>query len=317
MSDNNIQHRPVLLTEVVDYLRPRPGKIYVDCTVGAGGHSEEILRLSSPDGKLIGIDRDNYALRLAEQRLKKFGARAKLFQENFIFLPSILKKEKIDFVEGIIFDLGFASFQVNEAERGFSFQKSGPLDMRMDRRQTLTAQDILQNWPPAELEKIIRTYGEEYQAKRIARAIVEFREKNVFETTQDLVSVILKAIPKNRQTTRIHPATKTFQALRIAVNDELNNLSKGLSAAMECLAVGGRLGVISFHSLEDRIVKKTFQLWDKGCICPPKIPVCQCGKKPLVKILTAKPVTASEQEKRINPRARSAKLRVAKKLANG
>ncbi|MFH1258722.1 MAG: 16S rRNA (cytosine(1402)-N(4))-methyltransferase RsmH [Elusimicrobiota bacterium] len=314
--NKQVEHVPVLLAETMGFLSPQSGKIYLDSTVGAGGHSAEILRLSSPDGKLIGLDRDDSSLKLAEQRLKEFGSRVRLFQANYIDLSAVLAEAGLDFVDGIIFDLGFGSFQIDQAERGFSFQKNGPLDMRMDRRQALTAKDILERYSQSELEKIIRDYGEEYQAGKIVRAIIRYRQKKSFQTTQDLVDVVLAALPKNKQHARIHPATKTFQALRIAVNDELNNVQQGLAAALKCLAAGGRLGVISFHSLEDRIVKKTFQTWAKECICPSDFPVCRCEKVPLVKILTAKPITASEKEKEHNFRARSAKLRVVEKIAN-
>lgn len=306
-----IKHIPVLLKEAIELLNCKSSGIYIDCTVGAGGHAERILELTSPDGKVVGIDQDEEILKIAEGRLKRFGERVRLMHGNFSDIKGIMKDEKAD---GILFDLGVSSYQLEDKERGFSFMSDAPLDMRMDKKAEATAADIINSSSERELSDIIFKYGEERFAKRIASFIVREREKKPITTTLQLSNIITKAIPARFHPRDIHPATRTFQALRIAVNRELEILEKSLLNAVDILKPKGRICVISFHSLEDRIVKRTFQRLEKGCICPPKIPVCQCGIKPSVRIITKKPVTPAEEEINANPRSRSAKLRTAEKL---
>lgn len=306
-----IKHIPVLLKEAVELLNCKSSGIYIDCTVGAGGHAERILELTSPDGKVVGIDQDEEILKIAEGRLKRFGERVRLMHGNFSDIKGIMKDEKAD---GILFDLGVSSYQLEDKERGFSFMSDAPLDMRMDKKAETTAADIINSSSERELSDIIFKYGEERFAKRIASFIVRERERKAITTTLQLSNIITKAIPARFHPRDIHPATRTFQALRIAVNRELEILAKSLLNAVDILKPKGRMCVISFHSLEDRIVKRTFQRLEKGCICPPKIPVCQCGIKPSVRIITKKPVIPAEEEISVNPRSRSAKLRTAEKL---
>jgi len=307
-------HIPVLVKEVLEILRcERPG-IYVDCTVGAGGHARAILS-ASPESRLIGIDRDEEALEIARENLKEFGDRVILIHDNFINLDRILQETGTGEVDGILFDLGLSSIQLESAERGFSFQKEGPLDMRMDRRESTTAADLINTLPQEELEDLFRRYGEERWARRIATAIVKEREKHPITTTRELVDIIMNAVPQSYKFRRIHPATKVFQALRIAVNKELDNLKEALVKAVHMLKKGGRLCVISFHSLEDRIVKHTFRDLARGCICPPHIPVCVCGRKKLVSLITSRPITPEPEEIQLNPRARSAKMRCVEKIS--
>ncbi|MBI5044140.1 MAG: 16S rRNA (cytosine(1402)-N(4))-methyltransferase RsmH [Nitrospirae bacterium] len=306
-----IKHTPVLLKEAVELLNCKKGGVYIDCTVGAGGHAERILELSSPDGVIIGIDQDEEILKIAEERLKRFGERTRLVHGNFSDIKDVMKNENVD---GILFDLGVSSYQLEDKERGFSFMSDAPLDMRMDKKTKITAADIINRSSERELSEIIFKYGEERFAKRIASFIVRERERKPIATTLQLSDIIMKAIPARFHAQKIHLATRTFQALRIAVNRELEILEKSLLDAVDILKPEGRMCVISFHSLEDRIVKRTFQRLEKGCICPPKIPVCQCGIKPSIKIITKKPVAPAEMEIKANPRARSAKLRAAEKL---
>lgn len=306
-----IKHIPVLLKEAVELLNCKSSGIYIDCTVGAGGHAERILELTSPDGKVVGIDQDEDILKIAEGRLKRFGERVRLMHGNFSDIKGIMKDEKAD---GILFDLGVSSYQLEDKERGFSFMSDAPLDMRMDKKAETTAADIINSSSERELSDIIFKYGEERFAKRIASFIVREREKKAITTTLQLSNIITKAIPARFHPRDIHPATRTFQALRIAVNHELEILEKSLLDAVDILKPKGRMCVISFHSLEDRIVKRTFQRLEKGCICPPKIPVCRCGIKPSVRIITKKPIIPAEEEISVNPRSRSAKLRTAEKL---
>lgn len=310
---NATYHTSVMVREAVDLLDCRPGGIYVDGTVGGGGHAYEILKITSPDGILLGIDFDDNALEASRRRLKPFAERAILKKGNFADIKQILKGLDFDAVDGIILDLGVSSHQLETVERGFTFLKKAPLDMRMDTTSEITAADIVNGSPEEELKKIIRDFGEEMDAKRIARAIVKHREISAFETTTELAEIISRA-KRVRSRRRIHPATKTFQALRIAVNRELSNLHRFINDALDVLKKGGRLSVISFHSLEDRIVKNFFQAGAKGCICPPDLPVCVCNKEKTLKVLTRKPVTPGEEEMRFNPRARSAKLRAAKRI---
>jgi 16S rRNA (cytosine1402-N4)-methyltransferase len=290
-------HTPVMLNEVVKYLDPKPGKIFVDCTLGTGGHSEIILRLGA---KVIGIDQDEEVLKIAKSRLSIFGERILFIHDNFKNLDVILNNLNIKSVDGIIYDLGLSSYQLERAERGFSFQKEGPLDMRMDRSIKVKASDLINSLSEKQLSEIIWAYGEDRWAKKIAKKIVFFREREGgIDTTSKLVKVINSAVPKSN-TQSIHPATRTFQAFRIAVNNELSSLEKSLEKAKNLLNPGGRLVVISFHSLEDRIVKHKFKEWEKS--------------SPLVKIISKKPLSPSFEEIKANPRARSAKFRVIQNL---
>lgn len=290
-------HIPVMAEEVLELLSPRSGGIYVDCTLGAGGHAERILEASGPDGLLIGIDVDESALKVAGERLKRFGGRVKLIHANFAELNRILDELGIDGVDGVLMDLGVSWMQLSDPERGFSFQMDGPLDMRMDRRNPVTAMKVVNGLSEEELRRIIREYGEERFADRIARKIVSMREIAPITTTGQLARLIESAVPSRAR--RIHPATRTFQAIRIYVNRELENLERGLEAAIQRLRSGGRICVISFHSLEDRIVKRAFK------------------SSPKLRVLTRKPLRPSEDEIRRNPRSRSAKLRAAEAIPDG
>ncbi|MBU2026983.1 MAG: 16S rRNA (cytosine(1402)-N(4))-methyltransferase RsmH [Proteobacteria bacterium] len=307
-------HKPVMVGEVVASLRCRAGTIYVDGTVGGGGHAEAILENTAPDGLLIGIDADGDAIREAGIRLASFGDRKILVKGNFADMETILAGMNIGKVDGILLDLGVSSHQLDTADRGFSFTLDAPLDMRMDRSLGISACDLIHTLSADELERIIREYGEERMAGRIARAIAESRNLSPLRTTADLAGAVVRALPGRRGPARIHPATRTFQALRIAVNDELANLYRATAFGVERLKEGGRFSVISFHSLEDRIVKNAFRAGEKGCLCPPDLPVCACGRKPTLKVLTRKPVVPGEEEIRENPRARSAKLRTAERI---
>ncbi len=311
----NVVHTPVLLQEAVDFLNPKPGGVYVDGTLGAGGHASEILKRSAPDGMLIGLDQDAEAVERCRKILASFGNRAIVRRANFRDLPDVLSGLGYESVDGVLLDLGVSWFHFKSAERGFSFQLDGPLDMRMDQRGMLRADDLVNALPRRELAKIIREYGEETRADAIARAIEKARERGPVTGTAQLAQIIASAFPPYPPR-RIHPATRTFQALRIAVNDELGSLREGLGRIIPVIRRGGRLAVISFHSLEDRIVKQTFAVLAKGCICPPKMPVCACGKKPVLKVLTGRPVTPGQEELKRNPAARSAKLRVAEKIGH-
>ena len=310
----DVFHKPVLVAEVIASLQCRAGAVYVDGTLGGGGHAFEILRNSAPDGRLIGIDADQDALREAEKRLAPFGDRAILVKGNFADMETILSGMKIEKVEGILLDLGVSSHQLETAERGFSFTLDAPLDMRMDRDRGPSAYDLVHTLSGDELEGVIRKFGEDRMARRIARAIVARRTLSPIRTTGDLAGVVDGALPKARGPARIHPATRTFQALRIAVNDELAGLQRALAGGMGLLKPGGRFSVISFHSLEDRIVKNAFRAAEKGCICPPDLPVCACGRKPTMNVITRRPVVPGKTEIRDNLRARSAKLRTAERI---
>ena len=307
-------HTPVMVREVIASLRCRAGAIYIDGTIGGGGHAEAILKSTAPDGLLIGIDADGEAIREAEQRLAPFGDRKILVKGNFADMETILTEKNISKVDGILLDLGVSSHQLDTAERGFSFTLDAPLDMRMDFDCRRNAADLVNTLPWQELAGIIRDYGEERMAGRIARAIARGREHSTIRTTADLAGVVLRALPAEAARQKIHPATRTFQALRIAVNDELTQLQKAMASGMNRLEWGGRFSVISFHSLEDRIVKNAFRSGEKGCTCPPDLPVCACGKKPTLKVLTRKPVIPGDEEIRDNPRSRSAKLRTAERI---
>lgn len=308
------RHMPVLPAEVLRYMAPRPGGIYLDGTLGGGGHAAMVLEATAPDGILIGLDRDEQALAAARARLARFGERALLFHRNFAELDALLAELGIAGLDGFLLDLGVSSHQLDTGERGFSFQLDAPLDMRMDTASGTTAAELVNELPEGELARIIREYGEERWAKRIAVFIVRARAEAPIETTLQLVDLIKGAIPRGAWEERLHPATRTFQALRIAVNDELGSLERGVTAALRLLHKGGRGVVISFHSLEDRLVKNIFRNLAQGCTCPRDFPRCVCGATPQVRVLTGKPVTAGEAELKENPRARSAKLRAVEKL---
>lgn len=307
-------HIPVLLSEAIEYLNPISGGIYIDGTLGLGGHSAEILKRSCPDGRVIGIDRDTEATEIAKDRLREFGERVQFVHGNFSEMGRIAEGLGIKEVDGILLDVGVSSFQIDTDLRGFSFMRDAPLDMRMDRTGGLTAADIVNTYPVEELVRIFFEFGEEGYSKRIAKEIVRARETARIGTTRELAQLVERAIPRKDWPREIHPATKTFQALRIAVNDELHSLEKGLNDGIGLLKAGGRFCIISFHSLEDRIVKQTFRRWESSCVCPPTLPVCGCGKVKLAQVLTRKAIKASEDEIKANPRARSAKLRVAEKV---
>jgi 16S rRNA (cytosine1402-N4)-methyltransferase len=301
------KHIPVLVEEVMMLLRCQPDRTYIDATLGGGGHASEILRRTAPDGMVIGLDWDEEAISEAKRALMPFGERAKIFHANFIHIGDVLREMSIEQVDGILLDLGLSSFQLEKEARGFSFRGDGPLDMRMDRRIDRTASDLINSLSERELEETLVQYGEERWAKWIAKAILRERMQGSIKTTQALSKIVRHAIPRKFHPRKIDPATRTFQALRIHVNDELENLRKILETGWRFLCPGGRMCIISFHSLEDRIVKESFQRLEKGKAI---------GLNPLpgVSILTKKPVTPSEEEKRKNPRSRSAKLRCAEKV---
>ena len=306
-------HKSVLLDECIEALRIRPDGIYLDGTLGGAGHSFEIARRLTT-GRLIGVDRDAVALEAAQKRLAPFAERVTTVHSNFSELDSILDTLGIAAVDGMLFDLGVSSPQLDDAQRGFSYMADAPLDMRMNKDDALSACEVVNTWPAEELRRILYEYGEERYAPQIAAAIVRRRERAPIETTLELVDVIRSAMPPQALREKQHPAKRSFQAIRIAVNDELGAVSKLMRTAFSRLTPGGRLAVITFHSLEDRIVKNEMQLASRGCTCPPEFPVCVCGKKPLVRVVTRKPIVSGARELEENPRARSAKLRVAEKL---
>lgn len=307
------EHVPVLLDACIEALAIRPDGTYVDGTVGGGGHAFEIAkRLSS--GKLIGIDRDLRAIDRARRRLEPFADRVTLVHGNFRDLGEILDKLDVGLADGMLFDLGASSPQFDETERGFSYRREAPLDMRMDESETLTAYEIVNAWPQEELRRILREYGEERYAGTIAAAIARRRASHPIETTTQLAELIKSAMPSAALREKQHPAKRSFQAIRIAVNGELEALSAVLDTAADRLRPGGRLAVISFHSLEDRLVKEAFAARERGCTCPRDFPVCVCGFQQTLKVITRKPITAAESETADNPRARSAKLRVAQRV---
>ena len=308
------QHKSVLLQECIDALNIRPDGIYLDRTLGGAGHSSQIARRLTEGGRLIGVDRDRTALAAAKERLAPYADRVTLVHSNFAEIDAILDSLGIPAVDGMLFDLGVSSPQLDDASRGFSYMADAPLDMRMDKDDALTAGEVVNTWPQGELRRILYDYGEERYAPQIAAAICRAREKAPVETTLELVDIIRSAMPAQALREKQHPAKRSFQAIRIAVNDELGAVSRMMQAAVGRLNPGGRLAVITFHSLEDRIVKSEMQQAARGCTCPPEFPVCVCGKKPLVKLVTRKPIVSGPAELEENPRARSAKLRVAEKL---
>lgn len=308
------QHKSVLLQECIDALNIRPDGIYLDGTLGGAGHSSQIARRLTEGGRLIGVDRDRTALAAAKERLAPYADRVTLVHSNFAEIDAILDSLGIPAVDGMLFDLGVSSPQLDDASRGFSYMADAPLDMRMDKDDVLTAGEVVNTWPQGELRRILYDYGEERYAPQIAAAICRAREKAPVETTLELVDIIRSAMPAQALREKQHPAKRSFQAIRIAVNDELGAVSRMMQAAVGRLNPGGRLAVITFHSLEDRIVKSEMQQAARGCTCPPEFPVCVCGKKPLVKLVTRKPIVSGPAELEENPRARSAKLRVAERL---
>ena len=306
-------HKPVLLEESIRALNIRPEGIYLDGTLGRAGHSREIARRLS-SGRLICVDRDQAALDAARERLAEWIGRVELVHSNFDALDDILDGLGLAGVDGMLFDLGVSSPQLDDAVRGFSYMADAPLDMRMDQNQPLTAGRIVNEWPQEELRRILWQYGEERYAPQIAAAIVRHRVDKPIETTLELVEVVKAAMPAKARKEKQHPAKRTFQAIRIAVNDELGSVERMLRRAVPRLNKGGRLAVITFHSLEDRIVKTELARFARGCICPPDFPVCVCGRTPEIKLVNKKPILPTDRELEENPRARSAKLRAAEKL---
>jgi len=313
-NNNKQQHIPVLLKEVLVYLNPKKGDVIVDATMGLGGHSEEFLKKIGTEGKLIGIDKDREALNISKRRLKKY-KNVIFVKGDFIEIKDIVKGLGFEKVDKVLADIGVSSYQIDEIERGFSFKSDGPLDMRMDKESDIKASDIVNGYSEKELEVIFKSYGEEKFSHRIAMRIKEVSSEKKIETTAELKAIIVEALPiKYKKTLRIDPATKVFQALRVEVNRELKALGGFLPQATRILKKGGRLGVISFHSLEDRMVKNFFRQELKGCVCPSDFPVCRCDNKPTLKAITKKPVMADKKEVNENPRSRSAKFRVVEKL---
>ena len=304
------EHKSVLLKETVDSLCIRPDGIYVDGTLGGGGHAFEVCRRLGPDGRLIGIDQDQDAIAAASERLAPFGDRAVIVRSNYRQIQDVLEGLQIGRVDGIYLDLGVSSYQLDTAERGFSYREDAPLDMRMDRRNTQTAADLVNGCDESELYRIIRDYGEEKFAKNIAKHIVKARQEKPIETTGELTEIIKAAIPAKMRATGGHPAKRTFQAIRIALNHELEVLDQSIDTMIQLLNPGGRLSIITFHSLEDRIVKNRFRENENPCICPPDFPVCVCGRVSRGRVITRKPILPSEEELEENKRAKSAKLRV-------
>ncbi|RBP45549.1 16S rRNA (cytosine(1402)-N(4))-methyltransferase RsmH [Garciella nitratireducens] len=309
-------HVPILLNECIENLKIHPNGIYVDGTLGGAGHGVAICKNLTIQGHFIGIDQDENAIKAAQKRLMGFPPKISVIRDNFRNIKSILEKLKIEHIDGMFLDLGVSSHQLDEPLRGFSYQNDAPLDMRMDNRKTFTAKDIVNHYSKQELTKIIKTYGEEKWAARISQFIVEYRKNKEINTTGELVDIIKKAIPAKARRNGPHPAKRTFQAIRIEVNNELDILKDSIEDIVDCLNPEGRICIISFHSLEDRIVKKTFQKLENPCECPPEFPQCVCNKKPKIKIITKRPIIPTELELKNNPRARSAKLRVAQKIGS-
>jgi 16S rRNA (cytosine1402-N4)-methyltransferase len=305
------KHKPVLLDEVIEFLNPQANQNFVDCTLGGGGHAKAILEKTGPNGILLGLDWDKDAIEKAKVTLKKYNDRVIYANSSYVDIQKVIYDKKIDKVDAILLDLGLSSDQL-EGTRGFSFRLDDALDMRYSQDETeLTAEEIVNDYSAGRLEEILKENAEENQAKRIVRAIVESRKKSRIETTKQLAEIIEAEIPNNA---RIHPATKTFQALRIEVNNEFDNVAQGLKNCLDILSPDGKLAVISFHSLEDRIVKQYFKQESRECICPIEIPICRCNHHSRLKSITKKPIMASQDEIRSNPRSRSAKLRIIQKL---
>ena len=309
-------HLPVMADEVIGTLAPQPGSLQIDATVGGGGHTERILEAASPDGRVLGLDADEAAIERVAQRLARFGDRLVLRRSNFRELATVAPAAGFAAVDGMLFDLGLSSFQLADRERGFGFRTGGPLDMRFDTTRGVPASELLGTLDADELAVLFRRYGEEPAAWRIAKAIVAARASAPVRTAEELAALVERVSPGNpRRRRRIHPATRVFQALRIAVNEELDALEDGLAAAVDLLRPGGRLVVLSYHSLEDRIVKRFIAAERRGCTCPPEAPVCVCGKAPRLRLVTRPSLTPGDAEIDANPRARSARLRAAERLA--
>jgi len=304
------QHTPIMLEEVIGNLKIRPEGIYVDGTIGGAGHSSEIVRRLSGEGKLYGFDQDAAAIEAASRRLEPYRDRVSIIRCNYSEMKERLSELGVTSVDGILLDLGVSSYQLDDAERGFTYRSDVPLDMRMDQRQSLTAREVVNGYSEPELTRILREYGEERFARNIAKHICAEREKHQIETTGELISIIKAAIPAKAREGGGHPAKRSFQAIRIEVNRELDVLKDSLDGMIDMLSDGGRICVITFHSLEDRIVKDTFRRNENPCTCPPDFPVCVCGKKPKGSVITRKPIVPSEEETEENPRSKSAKLRV-------
>jgi len=314
VASQDLSHRSVLLRETTVLLRPAPGQVFVDATLGAGGHAEALLEAMSGQGRVIGIDRDPGALTHATRRLARFGDRFTAIRGRYEDLAVLLQGGSVFTVDGVVADLGVSSLQLDDPQRGFSFRTDGPLDMRMDPSIGPSAADLLAGLSEVELVRILRTYGEERQARPIVRAIVRTRADHPLLRTRQLAEVVERVAGPMGRRYRIHPATRTFQALRIAVNHEIEGLERFVTDAASLLRRGGRLAVISFHSVEDRAIKKAMKALAERCICPPRLPVCGCGREDLVRIITPRSVTASREELDGNPRARSARLRVVERL---
>ena len=308
------KHTSVLLHETVDGLNVRPDGIYVDTTLGGGGHAFEVCSRLGGKGRFIGIDQDADAIEAAKKRLEGFGEKVTIIRSNYRDMKPQLQKRGIDSVDGIVADLGVSSYQLDTADRGFSYRVDAPLDMRMDQRQEMTARDIVNDYSEADLYRVIRDYGEERFAKNIAKHIVEARQKAPVETTGQLNEIIRRSIPMKIQKTSGHPSKRTFQAIRIELNSELEVLKCSLDDMIDMLRPGGRICIITFHSLEDRIVKSTFRKNEDPCICPANFPVCVCGRTPKGKVITRKPILPSEEEMESNSRSKSAKLRIFERI---
>ena len=308
------RHTPIMKNEVLELLAPERGGIFADGTLGGGGHAEAVLERLPENGKLYGIDRDGDAIAAASKKLERFGSRFKSVRGNFFDMRSLLSAEGVCGLDGALLDLGVSSYQLDTPERGFSYNEDAPLDMRMDRSASMSAYDVVNTYSADRLAEIIRDYGEERYAARIARRIAAEREKAPIETTLQLAGLIKEAMPAASRNEKQHPAKRTFQAIRIEVNGELEELDAAISDIESFLNPGGVLAVITFHSLEDRIVKQAFKRFEEPCICDRRAPICTCGLKPTAKIITKKPLTASEEELEANPRSRSAKLRAIRRL---
>jgi 16S rRNA (cytosine1402-N4)-methyltransferase len=307
-------HLPIMLEVTIEYLAVRPGGRYIDATFGGGGHSRAILEASSPDGELLVLDADPAAIARAHQLQKSFPARMRVAHANFANLAEVAQETGFKPVDGILFDLGLSSYQFDERERGFSLHSNARLDMRLDPTSGgLTAWEIVNEWPSQQIADVLFQFGDEHRSRRIARAIADRRTGPPIETNQELAELVQAALG-GRKGARVHPATKTFQAIRIAVNAELDALRTGLASARDLLLPGGRIAVIAFHSLEDRIVKQFFQTESRDCICPPHLPVCNCDHKSTLKVITRRPIVPTDEEQRSNPRSRSARLRVAERI---
>jgi len=310
----NITHKSVLLKESIEYLRPIEDGVYIDATLGLGSHTRHLLESTNLRSRVIGFDVDEEAITIARDRLSEFKDNVHFMNRNFYEIDTISSELKLTEVDGIIADLGMSSYQLEHSNRGFSFMRDEPLDMRMDAKLQFTAYDLVNEMSFEELSNLLRDYGEESFSKKIARSIIKSREQKPLQTSKELAALISNSIPRKFHPKRIHPATKTFQALRIAVNNELENLRIFIEKAVKLLKAGGRLVIISFHSLEDRIVKNYFKNLHSSCICPPDLPICSCEKESTVKIITRSPVTAGEEEMLENPRARSSKMRVVERI---